>query len=315
MPADPQTQQILDLVNGAAPPEPVAPTPETSREAYRGLSGMMPQGPDVAVTERTIPGPAGEIPLRIYTPDGDGPFGVLVHLHGGGWTIGDLDTHDHPCRTLCAEAGVVVVAVDYRLAPEDPFPAAVDDSWAALQWAAQHADELGGDPDRLAVGGDSAGGNLAAVMALMARDAGGPTLRLQLLVYPAVDSRADHTERYPSLLENAEGFVLTLATMEWFAANYLPDGDDRADWRASPLLADDHAGLAPAHVVTVGLDPLRDEGRAYVEALRAAGNDVTHAHYDGTIHTSWQLAPVIPAGAQALSEAAARLRETIGTTT
>jgi acetyl esterase len=312
MPADPQTQQILDLIKGAAPPEPVAPTPATSREAYRGLSGMMPQGPDVAVADRAIPGPAGDIPVRIYTPDGDGPFGVLVHLHGGGWTIGDLDTHDHPCRTLCAEAGVIVVSVDYRLAPEDPFPAAVDDSWAALQWTFEHAAEIGGDPNRLAVGGDSAGGNLAAVLALMARDAGGPALRLQLLVYPAVDSRADHTERYPSLTENAEGYVLTLATMQWFAANYIPDADDRTDWRASPLLAPDHAGLAPAHVVTVELDPLRDEGRAYVEALRAAGNDVTHAHYEGTVHTVWQLAPVIPTGARALSEAAQRLRETIG---
>ena len=312
MPADPQTQQILDLINGAAPAEPVEPTPETSREGYRGLSAMMPQGPDVGVADRTIPGPAGDIPVRIYTPDGDGPFGVLVHLHGGGWTIGDLDTHDHPCRTLCAEAGIVVVSVDYRLAPEHPFPAAVDDSWAALQWAAEHAAEIGGDAARLAVGGDSAGGNLAAVLALMARDAGGPALGLQLLVYPSVDNRADHTERYPSLLENAEGYVLTLATMKWFGANYLPDDTDRTDWRASPILAPDLSGLAPAHVVTVELDPLRDEGHAYVEALRAAGNDVTHAHYEGTVHTVWQLAPVIPTGARALSEASVRLRDTIG---
>jgi acetyl esterase len=312
MPAEPHTQQILDLLAAAAPAEPVDPTPETSREAYRGLSAMMPQGPDVSVVDRTIPGPAGDIPVRIYRPEGDGPFGVLVHLHGGGWTIGDLDTHDHPCRTLCQEAGVVVVAVDYRLAPEDPFPAAVDDSWAALEWVAEHAAEIDGDPARLAIGGDSAGGNLAAVIALMARDAGGPQLRLQLLVYPSVDNRSDHTDRYPSLLENAEGKVLTLTTMTWFAANYLPDESSRTDWRASPLLADDHSGLAPAHVVSVGLDPLRDEGRAYAEVLAAAGNDVTHAHYDGTVHTVWQLAPVIPLGATALSEASARLRDTIG---
>jgi acetyl esterase len=311
MPTDPQTQQILDLINGAAPAEPVAPTPETSREGYRGLSAMLPQGPDVAVSDRTIPGPAGDIPVRVYTPEGTGPFGVLVNLHGGGWTIGDLDTHDHPCRTLCAEAGIVVVSVDYRLAPEHPFPAAVEDSWAALQWVSENAAELGGDPDRLAIGGDSAGGNLAAVMALMARDAGGPSLGLQLLVYPAVDSRLDHTERYPSLVENGEGYVLTLATMKWFASNYLPDDDMRTDWRVSPLLAD-LSGLAPAHVVTIEFDPLRDEGRAYVEALRAAGNDVTHAEYDGTVHTVWQLAPVIPTGARALAEASVRLRDTIG---
>lgn len=312
MPADPQTQQILDLINGAAPAEPVEPTPETSREGYRGLSAMMPEGPDVGVADRTIPGPAGDIPVRVYTPDGDGPFGVLVHLHGGGWTIGDLDTHDHPCRTLCAEGGVVVVSVDYRLAPENPFPAAVDDAWAALRWVAEHAAEIGGDPARIAVGGDSAGGNLAAVLAVMARDAGGPALGLQLLVYPAVDSRADQTERYPSLTENGEGYVLTLATMQWFATNYLPDDDDRLDPRASPLLTPDLSGLAPAHVVTLELDPLRDEGQAYVDALRAAGNDVTHAYYEGTVHTVWQLAPVIPTGARALSDAAERLRATIG---
>lgn len=312
MPADPHTQQVLDLMAAAAPAEPVERTPAASREAYRALSAMLPPGPDVAVEDRTIPGPADPIPVRIYTPPGDGPFGVLVNLHGGGWTIGDLETHDHPCRTLCSEAGIVVVAVDYRLAPEHPFPAAVDDCWAALRWVADNAVSLGGDPARLAVGGDSAGGNLAAVMALMARDQGGPHLGLQLLVYPAVDSRPDNVERYPSLTENAEGYVLTLDTMTWFAANYLPNPADRTDWRVSPILAEDLSGLPPAHVVTVELDPLRDEGRAYADALAAAGVDVTHAYYEGTIHTVWQLAPIIPTGARALTEAAERLKSTIG---
>lgn len=308
MPVDPQTQMILDLVNAAAPAEPVAPTPETSREAYRGLAATLPPGPAVTVEERTIPGPAGEIPVRIYTPEGDGALPALVFLHGGGWTIGDLDTHDHPARTLCAEAGIVVVSVDYRLAPEHPFPAALDDAWAALEWVAAHGSEIGVDPSRLAVGGDSAGGNLAAVLSLMARDNGGPALRLQLLVYPAVDMRADNEERYESLTENAEGYILTLATMRWFGDNYLPDAAARDDWRVSPLLADDHSGLPPALVITAEFDPLRDEGAAYAEVLHDAGVPVTHSLYEGTVHTMYQLAPFIPAGAEALTESAEALR-------
>ena len=314
MPVDPQTQMILDLVNSAAPDVPVERTAETSREAYRGLAATLPPGPDVAVADRTIPGPAGDIPIRTYTPAGDGPFPVLVFLHGGGWTIGDLDTHDHPARTLCAEAGVVVVSVDYRLAPEHPFPAALDDAWAAVRWVAEHGDEVGADARRLAVGGDSAGGNLAAVVALRAREEGGPEIALQLLVYPAVDMRRGNEERYPSLRDNAEGYILTLDTMYWFGDNYIPDDALRLDWRVSPLLADDHAGLPPALVITAEFDPLRDEGAAYARALEDAGVPVTHTLYEGTIHTMYQLAPFIPAGAAALSESAAALRAAFGTT-
>ncbi|QGG93751.1 alpha/beta hydrolase [Actinomarinicola tropica] len=307
MPVDPQTQAILDLVNAAAA-EPVERTPATSREAYRGLAATLPPGPDVAAEDRTIPGPAGEVPVRVYRPEGDGPFPALVFLHGGGWTIGDLETHDHPARTLCAEAGVVVVSVDYRLAPEHPFPAAFDDAWAALRWVADHGADIGVDPTRLAVGGDSAGGNLAAVLALRAREEGGPALRFQLLVYPAVDMRRGTEEHYPSLRENAEGYLLTFDTMQWFGDNYLGDDLDRTDWRVSPLLAADHSGLPPALVITAEFDPLRDEGAAYVEALHDAGVPVTHTLYEGTIHTMYQLAPFIPAGAEALSESAEALR-------
>ncbi|MBK5224731.1 MAG: alpha/beta hydrolase [Acidimicrobiia bacterium] len=312
MPADAQTQQLLDLMAAAAPAEPPERTPEASRQAYSGLAAMMPPGPEVETSERTIPGPAGDIGVRVYTPSGDGPFGALVFLHGGGWTIGDLDTHDHPCRTLCAEAGIVVVSVDYRLAPEHPFPAALDDSWDVVQWMGTHADELNADRNRLAVGGDSAGGNLAAVVALRARDEGGPTLRFQLLVYPAVDLRLDAPDRYPSQRENAEGYVLTLDTMEWFGANYLPDSSVRTDWRVSPLLADDHSGLPAALVITCELDPLRDEGAVYAEALSAAGVSATHTLYEGTVHTMFQLAPILDAGARALTESAAALRDAIG---
>lgn len=311
MPVEPNTQTILDLLAATAPAEPVAPTPETSREAYRGLAGTLPPGPDVAVVDRTVPGPAGDIPVRVYTPEGDGPFGALLFLHGGGWTIGDLDTHDHPARTLCAEAGIVVVSVDYRLAPEHPFPAALDDSWAALRWLAESGAEIGVDPTRLAVGGDSAGGNLAAVLALMARDQDGPALRFQLLVYPAVDMSAGNEDRYESLTENAEGYVLTLATMRWFGDNYQPDVDARDDWRISPLLAADHSGLPPALVITAEYDPLRDEGAVYAGALHDAGVPVTHSIYEGTVHTMFQLAPFIPAGAEAVAESAEALREAL----
>jgi acetyl esterase len=308
MPVGQQEQQLLDMLAAAAPEMPQPLVAENMRAGYSAMAQMLPPGPDVTTDDRTIDGPGGPIPVRIYTPDGDGPFGVLVYLHGGGWTIGGLDTHDHPCRTLCADAGVVVVAVDYRLAPEHPYPAALDDAWAALLWAATHAADIGGDPSRLAVGGDSGGGNLAAVLALMATARGGPELTFQLLVYPAVDLRPDFAERYPSIVENAEGYVLTRAHMEFFQDNYCPDPDVTHDWRVSPLLAEDHAGLPPALVITVEFDPLRDEGLAYAELLASAGVKVTHTLYEGTVHTMFQLAPILDAGARALAESSAALR-------
>ena len=311
MPVGPQEQQLIDLLAAAAPDEPRPLDAETMRVGYSGLAAMLPPGPDVETVDRSVPGPAGDIPVRVYSPPGDGPHGVLVYIHGGGWTIGGLDTHDHPCRTLCADADVVVVSVDYRLAPEHPFPAALDDAWAAVEWVAEHATEIGGDPARLAVGGDSGGGNLAAVVSLMARDRGGPELRFQLLVYPAVDLRPDAVDRFPSLRENAEGYVLTYQTMEFFMGNYRPDPALADDWRLSPLLASDHSGLPPALVITAEFDPLRDEGKAYAEVLEAAGTAVTHTLYPGTVHTMFQLAPFLDAGKAALAESAAALREAL----
>ena len=283
-------------------------TPEEGRAAYRALGQAFGPGPDLArVEDRAAPGPAGDIPLRVYAPQSEGPLPVLVYYHGGGFVIGDLESHDRPCRELCKAAGCLLVAVDYRLAPEHPFPAAVEDSLAALHWIADNAAALGGDPKRLAVGGDSAGGNLAAVMALLARD-GGPALRLQLLVYPTVDRRI---ERYPSTEENAEAPFLGKVTMEWFMGHYLGTAEvteAHLDPRVSPLLADSHAGLPPALTLTAGFDPLRDQGTAYHEALTGAGVDSTLHAFDNMPHAFFQLSGLVEEGKQAIAESAAALR-------
>ena len=315
MPLDPQLKPLVDAM--AANPDAKAiqeQTPKEARDGYRALASMFGPVPDVAAVEdRTLPGPAREVPIRVYRPEGSGPFGVLVFYHGGGWMIGDLDTHDRECRLLCNGAGCLVVSVDYRLAPEDPFPAAVEDAFAALQWIGQNAADLGGDPRRIAVGGDSAGGNLSAVMALLARDEGGPALCYQLLVYPAVDARA--SDDYRSRVVNAEGPFLTTAAMENFTGNYLGSGADEAsreDYRMSPLLAQSHRGLPPALVVTAEFDPLRDEGEAYARALEAAQVPVSLSRYDGMPHVFFQLSPILDAGKRLIDEASAALREAFG---
>ncbi len=315
MPLDPQLKPLVDAM--AANPDAKAiqeQTPKEARDGYRALASMFGPVPDVAAVEdRTLPGPAREVPIRVYRPEGSGPFGVLVFYHGGGWMIGDLDTHDRECRLLCNGAGCLVVSVDYRLAPEHPFPAAVEDAFAALQWIGQNAADLGGDPRRIAVGGDSAGGNLSAVMALLARDEGGPALCYQLLVYPAVDARA--SDDYRSRVVNAEGPFLTTAAMENFTGNYLGSGADEAsreDFRMSPLLAQSHRGLPPALVVTAEFDPLRDEGEAYARALEAAQVPVSLSRYDGMPHVFFQLSPILDAGKRLIDEASAALREAFG---
>lgn len=303
MALDPHIQPIVDLVNNGAAsgPPPSEQSLAERREAYHKLLSAIPPGPDVAsVSELLVEGPAGPLTLRVYRPLK--PEGIVVFFHGGGWTIGDLDTHDEPCREIVKQSGTTVVSVDYRLAPESPFPAAIDDSFAALRWVAANRADLAADDAKIAVCGDSAGANIAAAVCLMARDAGGPDIAAQLLVYPAVDARM--TE-FDSLDRNGDGYVLTRETMEWFSSNYLLDDADRLDWRASPLLADDLTGLPPALIITAEYDPLHDEGVAYVDALRGAGNKVVHSDYDGMVHIFFQLGPIVPAGAAAVSEVAA----------
>ncbi len=234
------------------------------------------------VRDLSIPGGdvGTELPVRVYEPDADGPAPVVVYFHGGGWVVGNLDTHDATCRTLAAESGSVVVSVDYRLAPEHPFPAPVEDCYAALEWVAENAAVVGGDPGRLAVAGDSAGGNLAAAVALLARDRDGPSLAHQVLVYPVTDFDLT-TDSYE---ENAEGYFLTREDMAWFWDHYLERPVDRSNPYAAPLQARDLSNLPPATVVTAGFDPLRDEGVAYADRLDEAGTSVSHHHYEGVIH-------------------------------
>jgi acetyl esterase len=280
---------------------------EEARVGYDAIAAAGGELPDLAkVEDSTIPGPAGDIPIRVYTPHGDGPFPILVWYHGGGFTIGSLDSHDPICRQLCAQAEALVVSVDYRLAPEHRFPAAVEDSFAALQWVGEHGAELGGDPTRIAVCGDSAGGNLSTVVAILARDAGGPSLRFQALIYPTTDARAD----YPSVRDNGDNAFLSQDTMLWFYEHYHGDAGDEAklDWRASPILAEDLSNLPPALIITAEYDTLRDEGEAYGEALREAGNDVTIRRYDGMTHVFVQLAGLLEEGRQAIGEVATALR-------
>jgi acetyl esterase len=248
------------------------------------------------VFDREVPGAEGPVPVRVYRPGGHGPHGVLVYFHGGGYVFCGLDTHDQLCRMLCNRGNCVVVSVDYRLAPEHPFPAGVDDAWAVTRWVQDNAAEVHGDRERVAVGGDSAGGNFAAVVALHARDATRrQPLRLQLLLYPGVDRRGG----YASLDENGEGYLLTSEMREWFSRLYVPDGVPADDWRLSPICAPSHEGTAPALVLTAEYDPLRDEGDAYAAALRGAGVPVTHVRADGMIHGFLQYAP-FHAGAKAI---------------
>jgi acetyl esterase len=229
--------------------------------------------------------------------------------------LGDLDTHDRECRVLCADAGCLVVSVDYRLAPEHPYPAAADDAFAALRWIGENAAEIGGDPTRIAVGGDSAGGNLAAVVAVLARDAGGPALRFQLLVYPVIDVRSPND--FASRKENEEGPFLTLAVMEWFERHYFSSGGagigdaGRLEPKASPLLAASLTGLPPALVVTAEFDPLRDEGEAYATALKAAGVETTLHRYDGMPHMFFQLSAISGDARKLLAEASTALKRAL----
>jgi len=307
---DPQARAVLERIARAdLPPYPqlgLAAVRELYRET-RAKLGAAP--PEVAhVESRHAAGPAGAIPIRLYRPLGaraDERLPALVYFHGGGWTFGDLDTHDVVCRELANLARCAVASVDYRLAPEHKFPAAVEDAVAATRWVAREAEALALDPARIAVGGDSAGGNLAAVVALAARDEGGPKLATQVLIYPATDMAADT----PSHVEFADGYVLTRDAILWSRGNYLRLPDDVADWRASPLRARDHSRLPPAYVITCGFDPLRDEGRAYADRLRAAGVPVTYECFEGMVHGFVTMGGVIAAAHHALYRCAQGLRQ------
>lgn len=302
MPVDPQTRTMLDALAGT-PPTHEMPL-DQARAAYAAMGPLAARPEGVTSGDRTVPGPGGDLPVRVYTPPGDaGARPGLVYLHGGGWTIGSIESHDGTAATYAGVAGCVVVSVDYRLAPEHRFPAALDDAEAAVRWVVDHAGDLGVDPSRLAVGGDSAGGNLATVLARRARDAGGPDLAAQLLVHPVTDCTCDR----PSMTANATGYVLETDTMRWFIDQYAP-GDERRSPDASPLLADDLSGLPPAVVATAEFDPLRDQGEAYAQRLRDAGVPVVHRRYDGLIHTFTQIPLVSDRSRAALEELARDLR-------
>jgi acetyl esterase len=283
-----------------------------TRAFLDGLAMLAAPPPELAAVEdRTFAGPAGDVPVRIYRPvetgGGGAPRPALVWFHGGGWVLGSLDACDPVCRTLAGDAGVVVVSVGYRLAPEHPYPAGVDDCYAALEWVARDAAILGVDPARLAVGGESAGGNLAAVVALAARDRGGPATRLQLLVYPVTDARMS----YPSIRENGAGYLLTVDSLGWFVELYLGaqgEHGDPDDPYVSPIYARDLARLPPALVITAEFDPLRDEGEAYARRLQQAGVEASCTRYDGMIHAFFGMSGLVAGARVALDEAVAALR-------
>lgn len=298
---DPFAAQLLHVLDNSSTPPAHELAPAEARAAFGALTAMLGEGaPVAAVEEREIAG----VPVIVNTPEGDGPFGVLVWLHGGGWVIGSAREAQATARDLAAEAGCVVVNVDYRLAPEHRFPAGLDDAVAVVRWVLDHAEELGGDPARVAVGGDSAGGNLSAVVA---QELSG--LVAQLLVYPVTDL----TMAQPSMVENAEGYFLERATMAWFIDHYL-GGHDARDPRASPLHASDDAlaGTARALVITAELDPLRDEGEAYATRLRELGVEVTAQRYAGQIHGFATMPTIIPDGVRATEQLVATLRAAFG---
>ena len=310
MPLDPQAKAVLDQFASMGGPQLHEMSVAQARELILGMVALAGKPESAArIENRTVPGPAGEIPVRIYAPVGTAPFPVLVYFHGGGWVIGNLDTHDGICRSLANRVGCLVVSVDYRLAPEHPFPAAPEDCYAATRWLAEHAGSLGGDKGRIAVGGDSAGGNLAAVVALMARDRGGPKLAFQLLVYPATDT--DFETR--SYRENSEGYFLTRADMVWFWNHYAPRDEDRRNPYAAPLRAASLRGLPPALVITAEFDPLCDDGNAYAARLREDGVPVRLSQQDGLIHGFFQMGAVIDRGRASVDEASRALKDAFAT--
>jgi len=313
-----QMQAVLDELQnlGPKPLETLSPaearkqpTPADAVIALLKRQGLTPKPAPVGdIDNRSIPGPVGDVPVRVYTPEGPGPFPVIVYVHGGGWVIATLDTYDSSCRGLANSVPAVVVSVDYRQAPEHPFPAPVEDVYAAYRWTVMNAAEINGDPARIAIAGESAGGNMATVVAMMARDNGDPLPVHQLLVYPVTN----YDTNTPSYQENAAAKPLNKPMMEWFAGHYLPNMADRANPYAAPLQATNLSGLPPATVILAEIDPLRSEGEAYVEKLRAAGVPVRATLFKEVTHEFFGMTPVLDAAKDAVAEAAGELRTAFG---
>jgi acetyl esterase len=314
MPLDPQIAEILQLMQQMGAPTLSSGTPEQARAGMRMMTVDMRDPATIvpvgSVSDSTIPGPAGDLPIRVFRPEADGAVPTIVFFHGGGFVIGDLDTHDDQTRLLCRDVGAVVVSVDYRLAPEAKFPAGFEDCLAATRYVGEHIEDFGGDPDRLAVAGDSAGGNFAAAVAIACRDAGGPALAAQLLLYPAVDFNADGP--YPSRTENAEGYFLTAEDSVWFHGHYTDEDFDASDIRASVIKTTDLSGLPPAVVGTAEFDPLRDEGDAYAARLADAGVKVVQHQFPGMIHGFYGMGAISAGAADAVKTLNADLAGLLG---
>ena len=311
MPLDPTIQALFDELPTLANNQMWRMTPDEARTEYARLCALgNPNAAPIGKTEHAeASGPAGPIPLRIYTPVAAPNTGLpgLVYFHGGGFVLGDLESHDALCRLLANESGCRVVSVDYRLAPEHPFPAAVEDCFAALLWVEANSSAMGIDPNSIAVAGDSAGGNLAAVACLLAKQKGGPRIGFQLLIYPSTSFRHDS----PSVLAFGSGYMLNQATIEWMVSHYIPKEADRGDMRLSPLAATDLKGLPPAYVVTAGFDPLHDEGAAYAQKLKAAGVPVVHVDYPSMIHGFFNMQGVLPLAGEAIAAAAGAVKDAL----
>jgi acetyl esterase len=310
MPLDPNVKALLDMLVAAQRPKTWQLSPPEAREAILALARVA-DAKDVEigrVEEGQLPGPAGPLPFRIYTPLGApaGPLAGIVYFHGGGFVIGSIEVYEGVCRMLANASGCRIVSVDYRLAPEHKFPAAIEDGLAAVRWVASHAGKLGIDPGRLAVAGDSAGANITAVVSQLAHAEGGPKIALQVMLCPRTDAGADT----PSLREFAEGYLLEKASMDWFAGHY--GARDPLDPRLSPLRAASVAGLPPAHIHTAAFDPLRDEGKAYADRLQGAGVPVQYTCHAGMIHHFYALSGAIPYGRVALANAGAAIKAALG---
>jgi acetyl esterase len=300
----PQVKMLLEQVAALGLPDFWALSAHDARAQYAAGRMPTPDEPVARVENLAIPGPHGEISARLYAPEVSPNQPAVVYFHGGGWVIGSVETHDYLCRLIANGAKCTVLSVDYHLAPEHKFPTAADDAYAATTWASRHASELGIDPSRIAVAGDSAGGNLAAVVALMARDLGGPAILHQALIYPVIDFNFKTT----SYRDNAEGYLLSTKSMRWFWAHYLASEADGANPYASPLRAESLAGLPPALIVSAEYDPLRDEDKAYAERLRAAGVDVTYAQYEGQVHGFFQMYLLFDDAKAAMAQVCGALR-------